>query len=171
MIVKCDRCGSEFKKKPSDVKPKNYCSRACVRNRIVKPCGTCGKDVVRTPATSYDTVFCSKKCFRVWASKRFTESNPDWNQTKMTLEVRTKLRESRLGKGEGKTYTKTFSRHTHRIVAETKLGRTLLPGEVVHHIDEDKRNNDPSNLHVYANVAEHSRHHMLKRLKEKKNAK
>lgn len=36
----------------------------------------------------------------------------------------------------------------HRHIASTKLNRWLLPGEVVHHIDHNKLNNDPSNLEV-----------------------
>lgn len=77
----------------------------------------------------------------------------------MTFEIRTKLRNSRLGTGEGKSYEKTYGRHTHRVVAEQKLGRSLLKGEIVHHIDEDKRNNDPSNLMIFSSQAEHARWH------------
>ena len=43
----------------------------------------------------------------------------------------------------------------HRHVAEVKLGRPLRPGEVVHHIDRNKQNNNPSNLHVFANQQAH----------------
>lgn len=77
----------------------------------------------------------------------------------MTMETREKLRQAHLNTGEGKTYTKTFSRHTHRIVAEQILGRPLLPGEVVHHIDGDKRNNEPSNLMVFTSQSEHAKWH------------
>ena len=86
------------------------------------------------------------------------------NPYRMTPEIRKKLRESRLGQGEGKTYSKTFGRHTHRIVAEQILGRPLKPGEVVHHIDGNKRNNDPSNLQVLASQAEHARLHFTKKV-------
>lgn len=34
----------------------------------------------------------------------------------------------------------------HQLVAEQKLGRSLLPDERVHHIDGDKQNNNPDNL-------------------------
>ncbi|GAA4011544.1 hypothetical protein GCM10022631_24690 [Deinococcus rubellus] len=34
----------------------------------------------------------------------------------------------------------------HRQVAVTLLGRSLLPGEVVHHLDGDSTNNAPENL-------------------------
>lgn len=47
----------------------------------------------------------------------------------------------------------------HREVAAQKLGRPLLPIEVVHHIDEDKMNNDPQNLIVFRTGADHSAHH------------
>ena len=43
----------------------------------------------------------------------------------------------------------------HRHMAEIKLGRPLRPGKVVHHIDRNKQNNTPSNLHVFANQHAH----------------
>lgn len=48
--------------------------------------------------------------------------------------------------------------YEHRMAAERKLGRRLLAGEQVHHIDENRQNNDPSNLEVVT-IAEHRVHH------------
>lgn len=45
----------------------------------------------------------------------------------------------------------------HRLVMEEKLGRYLLPTEVVDHIDGDIRNNHPDNLRLFASNAEHLR--------------
>ena len=45
----------------------------------------------------------------------------------------------------------------HRIVAHQKIGRPLLPGEVVDHIDGDVTNNHPDNLRVFPSNAEHLR--------------
>lgn len=88
-----------------------------------------------------------------------TNLNEEMNPDRMTLEVRTKLREIRLNTGEGKTYTKTFGRHTHKIVAEQKIGRPLILGDIVHHIDFNRRNNDPDNLHVFASQSQHTKFH------------
>lgn len=47
----------------------------------------------------------------------------------------------------------------HRLVAEHCLGRELAPGEVIHHEDEDKRNNSSENLWMFPTQGEHLRHH------------
>lgn len=46
----------------------------------------------------------------------------------------------------------------HRLVMEEKIGRYLEPGEVVHHIDGNKMNNDPSNLELKSNSQHISDH-------------
>jgi hypothetical protein len=43
-------------------------------------------------------------------------------------------------------YAKKGRVHEHRVVMENKIGRILLESEIVHHIDCDAHNNDPSNL-------------------------
>lgn len=51
----------------------------------------------------------------------------------------------------------------HILVMEQKLGRLLKDSEVVHHIDEDKTNNNPDNLAVFSSHGEHTRFHNLER--------
>ena len=79
--------------------------------------------------------------------------------TRMTPETRAKLREAHLNTGEGKTYTKLYGMHEHRVVAENQLGRPLKKGEVVHHVDGDCRNNNPDNLLVLPSQKEHAALH------------
>lgn len=49
--------------------------------------------------------------------------------------------------------------YEHRINAEIKLGRRLLPGEEVHHDDENKLNNQPYNLIVKKDKHDHLSEH------------
>lgn len=49
----------------------------------------------------------------------------------------------------------------HRAVMERVLGRPLLPSEHVHHKDEDRAHNDPSNLEVLP-ISEHMALHASK---------
>ncbi len=46
----------------------------------------------------------------------------------------------------------------HREIMEQMLGRKLLSTELVHHEDEDKRNNDPQNLLIKSRAG-HINHH------------
>lgn len=51
------------------------------------------------------------------------------------------------------------TRLEHDLIAEQMLNRPLKPGEVVHHQDKNKSNNDPSNLRIYHSQTDHAKHH------------
>lgn len=59
------------------------------------------------------------------------------------------------GRFEGSRGRKDGYRAEHHLVAEDAIGRSLLPGEVVHHIDGNKLNNSPENLYVCSGSKEH----------------
>ena len=96
-------------------------------------CPTCAETfTVPQSAVRKGRKFCSNKCARVRAAKPGTYRN---------VVV------------DGKLVKK------HRLIMEQALGRPLLPTEIVHHVDEDPSNNDPSNLEVCASQREHTRKH------------
>ncbi len=121
------------------------------------PCPRCGKVF---SLTSYQraalrrkgqTPYCSQAC---WLR---THNNPERNAAlaRATAEQRgNTLR----GRGEGRGYRKRGGRHEHRVVMEEALGRTLLPGEIVHHLNHLRLPNTSENLGL-TNRADHARHH------------
>ncbi len=63
---------------------------------------------------------------------------------------------------QGRWYVRTENgwEAEHRLVMTEKLGRPLVEGEVVHHINNDARDNRPENLEVLTN-SEHIRRHSV----------
>lgn len=131
-------------------------------------CAWCGRDLYRYPSQlkNFSRSFCCSSCRSQFLSKRtnptgyvrhnhLSEFNRAHNKDRMTPEVRRKPSETRFGTGKGEGYLKLQGRHLHRTIAEQKIGRPLRQGEIVHHIDGNKRNNSPENLEVLENQREH----------------
>lgn len=119
--------------------------------KVTCKCARCGKSFERWPHEAKGRVWCSQSC-------HMKDLNAELNPTRPPSE-NTRLKQ--LDRGEGKTYRKDHGRHEHRVVAEKMLGRALLPGEVVHHINRDKRDNRPENLMVFSSQAELAAYHRL----------
>lgn len=101
----------------------------------------CNKEVLRYESSVKNNkhIFCCNECRSKFLSKKhnpdgyikhphLSEYNLKNNPTHPVINdfsVKMKLRDARLGSGEGKSYKKIFGRHEHRIVAERILGRAL----------------------------------------------
>lgn len=57
--------------------------------------------------------------------------------------------------------------YEHILVAEEMVGHLLDHGEVVHHIDGNRKNNNPSNLMIFASNADHIAFHGGREIYEK----
>lgn len=142
---------SEYKvrtKKPHEL----YCSRECWKKSVEKHekiCSGCNKPFI--PKDKRNT-FCSKKCYQEYAK---------------TTGIR-KRTGFWMENGYKVLYNNGNSRKEHILVMEKYLGRKLNKGEVVHHIDGNKTNNDINNLKLMT-AKEHSKMHREKEIKAGKN--
>ncbi len=119
-----------------------FCSKKCMdesrKNGDNLKCFHCGKDFYRAKAEQdlhlNKRQFCTKECYFNWRDK----------------------------KSKSTTYKKIGSIHEHRIIAESVLKRKLKKNEIVHHIDENARNNSIDNLAVLPNQKIHAKIHFGK---------
>lgn len=151
-----------------------------------KQCFICGKILTKIPKQTYkewdNQKYCSRKCKYKWMGGQhfspkteFKKGQIPWNKG---IEY-TKIRgEKHWNWQSGKSKIRRYiERHIpnhpfankwgyvpeHRLVMERKLGRYLLPKEVVHHINGNKKDNRPENLLVFPSNGKHSKFHYLLR--------
>lgn len=147
MEKNCLKCGKTFKvTRAKEIKTKHYCSQSCRSKLITKPCGTCGTPVTRVQSQMLETAYCNRKCAKAFTGPRMRKMNEELNPERMTIGTRLALRAA-------------------------KLGRPLVKGECVHHIDRNRKNNDPSNLMVFASHSEHMAQHKKENRERKEHEK
>jgi len=163
MKVICECCGIEFDKPLAEVKrtKHNFCSIDCFKEkrrqqRPVVVCDYCGKEFNKKPGDITEHNYCCRDC-QLKDIGRLNLGSVRSEETKV------KISESHIGDKnpayrDGRSYYKLRGKKVHIQIAEEMLGRPLLPDEVVHHIDLDRHNNDPSNLMVMTR-SEHARLH------------
>lgn len=128
------------------VMPKQCCIEGCTNDTSKGAKGMCGMHAARVRRYG-DPNFITPEAQRRVSNRdaqlrRFEEVKPD-------------------------TYRKIHGEHIHRVIAEQMIGRPLAKGEIVHHIDGNKHNNDPSNLQVMTQ-SEHMKLHLAEMMQARK---
>ena len=107
-----------------------FCCRKCASafssNRKSAVCGTCGAEFT-VPTSRPTAKYCSRACYAVSLNKGGHLSTNGYRYIVVG----------------GKRYAE------HRYAMEQHLGRPLLPGENVHHLDGNKLNNAIENLELW----------------------
>lgn len=164
ITASCENCGKEFQTWPCRLERGGgrYCSRKRAgdmrrgkrfteehRAKIAtaltrghhKACDQCGKLFWVKP--SEPARFCSHPCCGAWQSEHL--SGPRSSRWK--------------GGVMANGYRMIGRKLEHRQIIESLLERPLEQDETVHHIDEDRANNDPKNLMLFASKGCHRAHH------------
>jgi hypothetical protein len=132
--------------------------------KIKKSCLFCGEGLTLNNTRDIKRKkFCSRSCAGKWKIKytdfgRKGVSFSEETKRKISETVKKQYANGRISVGwrkyiprrrkTGRGYVHLGTRREHAVLMEKKLGRKLLPNEVVHHIDEDKANNSLGNLIV-----------------------
>lgn len=164
----CVVCGKRVIKTRSPANllaPARYCSRRChgiarsgtglgTRPNVRFSCENCGREVAayRSPGSSVPPRFCSIECL---GESQRGEHNPAFNGGRyVNAGGYVLVFDPDHPDADCRGYV-----YEHRRVADEALGRTLRPGEVVHHENEVKDDNRPENLRVFASQSDHLKHH------------
>lgn len=163
--INCAVCGKKTKSYP--YRPRTYCSKSCAR--------TAANLTDRNPSYHRDISGEKNPMYNAFKNPRPSQKLLVPSQLGKTKELSPRWKGGRKVRKDGYILVVAPDDHPHpsdqhkpsglkyilehRLVMEQKLGRYLLPTEVVHHIDEDPSNNDPDNLMLFASQLEHVKHH------------
>jgi len=145
VLCRCLFCGKEFTLPPARIRSGGgkYCSNICKHadrtTSAEKRCEVCGEPIKVNPSRPQKR-FCSYAC-RGKAMRG--EAHPQYKQEKIST--------------YGYIYDRKASEYwfEHRKIAEQIMGRKLESGEIIHHIDGDRRNNCVENLMYFPTISAH----------------
>lgn len=146
--LECPICNKKFQIYSKDYRLKHgfiiYCSKKCSYIALQKGkninCKYCNKEFYSTR-----NKFCSKECVQKYKKENYKHKFYEENGYIVQYI---------------NGYNKKGNAKVHRLVMEQYLGRKLLNDEVVHHINENKKDNRIENLQVMTK-REHSRMHRI----------
>lgn len=160
----CLVCGERMLLPPC-LKKRKYCSSKCFYiahavnmsgknhfnyQKVKLNCVVCQKEILCSPSRKDRTKTCSLKCRYVLQEMKTPEIHPRWNGGKTVKDGYIQIHSPNHPSKNMRGYV-----HEHRLVMEKHIGRLLKREEVVHHIDDNRANNDITNLQLFKNNAEH----------------
>lgn len=177
-------CGTVIHVLPCRQHRTKYCSNKCkyegngnnLRKEIKKNCLFCHNEFIIRPHLEkrglgkYCSLVCSNKYKTVdpYFKKMYSENMTKRLKTTLTKENHPRYIDGRNISPDG--YVRIYAPEhphaklnrvfEHRFVMEKHIGRYLLPGEMVHHKDGNRQNNDISNLELMENHVDHLATHM-----------
>lgn len=123
-----DTRGLETRRKKGE-KPWNEGTRQYTQH----VCEKCGKGFELVKGSAASGKYCSTECAY---SERMGAKHGNWKGGRYVIGSGYVVVHAGAGKVQ----------HEHRVIAEKALGRPLKSDECVHHINNDKQDNDPRNL-------------------------
>ncbi len=132
---------------------------------VSKPCRRCGQPVDKIRRSDRKAFYYPRHCLACQRPPLTEEQKQAKRDLLNANRIVRQIGTSRLH-NTGSTIYRVIKidntrrwKYEHRIVAEQMLGRTLEPGEIVHHINHDTLDNRPENLRVMT-AGEHTILHM-----------
>jgi len=140
------------------------CHKKCRGRKLdrILICQACGKKFI---AKDHKQISCSLSCGSIVAARDRDFNgprNPNWRGG---ITVSSKGYVYLLVPGHHRSNSKGYVKRAD-VVLEKKLGRLLEKGEIAHHINENKDDDDPENLTPMV-IRDHGLHHGQKRRKER----
>lgn len=166
----CRKCFHPLYRRRSE-RQQTVCSQSCEKTRRwgktpINLCRTCDKNISNTGKRTQK--FCSLECRAIWQSA--TNRGIAHPRFKGKIAYGTKggywaVLSPHHPYADGKGYVME-----HRLIMEKHFGRFLKPEEVIHHVDENPRNNVIENLRLMAKK-DHDQLHSISRWTRRKAAK
>lgn len=138
----------------SPTSPRNKFERTTA-GQVETPCGFCGRPLFVAPSQlrRRPNAFCDRDCCRSYQRTQTGPKSGNWKGGTTVCSGRTRVYLPSHPRANAKGYV-----YRYWLVAEQMLGRSLRPGEEVHHQNEDKSDDSPGNL-----IITESRHDHLTR--------